>query len=159
MLTIRSATPDDLDTIIRFINELAEYEQLSHAVAIDRSLLNRELFGKTPYAWALMAQWDQAPAGFAVCYYHFSTFKGKHGIFIEDLYVSPLFRGKGIGRGLMQAIARRALDEGCDRIDWEVLDWNTPSIDFYQQLGAHERSDWLNYRLDKTAIESLAAEA
>lgn len=157
MLHIRPATVDDLDTIIRFIRDLAAYEKLSHHVTLDPDTLKHELFGPTPYAWAVIADWNGNPAGFAVCCNTFSTFLGKHGIYIEDVYVSPEYRGRRIGQGIMHYIARRAIAEGCERVDWEVLDWNEPSLDFYKKLGANERNDWLNYRIEGAALAALAA--
>ena len=158
MLQIRPATEADLETIIRFIRELAAYEKLSHQVTLDPDRLKRELFGPTPYAWTLIAEWNHEPAGFAVCCYTFSTFLGKHGVYIEDVFVLPDYRGKKIGQSLMRSIARRAIAEGCERMDWEVLDWNEPSLEFYKRLGAQERSDWLNYRVEGAALAALAAD-
>ena len=157
MLSVRSATPDDLDLIIHFTRELAEYEKMLDEVTIEPERLRNELFGPQPWAFVLIAEWDGKPAGFAVNYRSFSTFVGHHNIYIEDLFVSPEFRGKQIGYALVKRTAEVALEEGCKRIDWQVLTWNAPSIDFYDKLGAFNREGWYNYRLEGDALKALAA--
>ncbi|MCI5049302.1 MAG: GNAT family N-acetyltransferase [Rickettsiales bacterium] len=156
MLNIRPATPDDLDIIIQFTKALAEYEKMLDEVSIDAKRLHEELFGPQPWAFVLIAEWDGKPAGFAVNYRTFSTFLGKHGIYIEDLFVDPAFRGKKIGYELVKAVAKVAVEEGCERVDWQVLTWNQPSIDFYDQLGAYNREGWYNYRLENDKLRELA---
>ena len=155
-LLIRSARPSDASLIHALILELAEYEKLlDHAVATEADTA-AALFAANPRVFCDIAEWDGRPAGFALWFYNFSTFRGAYGIYLEDLFVRPSYRTKGIGKGLLAALARRAVEEGCARLDWAVLDWNAPSIAFYQKLGARPITGWTGYRLTGEALEQLA---
>ena len=155
---IRSAVPEDLPTIAALIRELAEYEQLAHEVVLDEAELRDHLFGARPYAEVLIAQTDAgAPVGFALYFHNFSTFLGRPGVHLEDLFVRPAHRGAGHGVALLRALAGVARDRGCGRIEWNVLDWNEPSIRFYEGLGARAMSEWLLYRLTGDAMDAFAA--
>jgi GNAT superfamily N-acetyltransferase len=152
---IRPAVPADLPTIAQLIRELADYEKLSHAVDFDEGELARHLFGPRPYAQALIAEEDGLAVGFALFFHSFSTFHGKPGLYLEDLFVRPAHRGKGHGKALLCALARIAQERGCGRLEWAVLDWNQPAIDFYESLGAKPLSDWIVYRLTGEALEKI----
>jgi GNAT superfamily N-acetyltransferase len=154
-IVIRDADEADVSLLLHFIKSLAVYEKLSHEVTADAELIRRSFFGPRPKVFAMIAEYDGAPAGFAVYFYNYSTFVGKHGIYLEDLYVEPDYRGKGIGKALFMSLARRATYEGCGRMEWSVLDWNTPSIEFYKSLGARPMDDWTIYRLDEAALGRL----
>ena len=156
MLQIRQAEPKDVAQILDFIRALAEYEHLSHMVVATEQDLLRDGFGPKPKFRCLIAEWDGAPAGFALFFYNYSTFQGRPGIFLEDLFVLPELRGKGIGKGLLVHLAQLALRENCGRYVWQVLDWNTPSIRFYESLGAKLMREWLTMRVDGDALENLA---
>ena len=156
MLTIRPAEPEDAALVFDFVRELAAYEQLADAVIATPDDLARALFGPQPRVFSDIALWDGAPAGFALWFYNFSTFRGRHGIYLEDLYVRPDQRARGIGKALLAHLAARCGREGLDRLDWAVLDWNAPSIAFYRGLGAAPQSDWLSYRLSGKALAALA---
>jgi len=156
---IREATEDDVPLILSFIRELAEYEKLSHEVVATEEELRKSLFGERRYAEVLIAEHDGSPAGFALFFHNFSTFLGKPGIYLEDLYVNPVFRGTGIGKKLLVHLARLAKRRGCGRLEWWVLDWNEPSIGFYKNLGATAMDDWTIYRLAGTALDDLASRA
>lgn len=156
-LAIRPAAPADAALIFSFIRELAEYEKLTTDVATNETEIASALFGPNPRVFCDIAEWNGKPAGFALWFYNFSTFRGRHGIYLEDLFVRPDFRGKGIGKALLANLARRAVAEGCARVEWWVLDWNTPSIAFYQSLGARPMDDWTVFRLTGAALEKLAA--
>jgi len=156
---IREATEDDVPLILSFIRELAEYEKLSHEVVATEEELRKSLFGERRYAEVLIAEHDGSPAGFAVFFHNFSTFLGKPGIYLEDLYVNPVFRGAGIGKKLLVHLASLAKRRGCGRLEWWVLDWNEPSIGFYKSLGATAMDDWTVYRLAGTALDDLASRA
>lgn len=156
MLSIRNASADDLQLIIQLITDLADYEKLRHEIAIDPKRLKRELFGDQPAAYAMIAQWNEKPVGFALFFYNFSTFLGKRGIYVEDVYVQPDYRGKGIGKALFRAIAQKAVAEDCGRVEWQVLDWNKPSIDFYEAMEARHKKEWLTYQLTGGALKRLA---
>lgn len=153
---IRPAGPDDVPTILEFIRQLAAYEQLSHQVVATEAQLREHLFGKRPVAEAVLAERDGAPAGFALFFPHFSTFLGRPGMFLEDLYVREDLRGRGIGRQLLRHLASIALERGWGRVDWNVLDWNAPAIAFYRGLGAEVLPDWRTCRLTGPALERLA---
>jgi GNAT superfamily N-acetyltransferase len=155
----RSATEDDVPLILSFIRELAEYERLSHEVVATEETLAESLFGERRYAEVLIAEHDGAPAGFALFFHNFSTFLGKPGIYLEDLYVRPESRGAGIGRKLLGHLARLAKERDCGRLEWWVLDWNEPSIGFYRKLGAVPMDDWTVYRVSGAALEALASVA
>jgi len=158
---IRIATEADVPTLLRFIRELADYEKLMHEVTATEAQLRETLFGARPYAEALVASVDGTPAGFAVYFYSYSTFVAKPGIYLEDLYVTPAFRGKGLGKKLITRIAQIAVERGCGRYEWSVLDWNKPSIQFYEALGAEMHGDWRRMRVDgeKLAVMAKMCEA
>ncbi|HWJ35036.1 MAG TPA: GNAT family N-acetyltransferase [Steroidobacteraceae bacterium] len=150
------AGPADIPLILALINELAEYEQLTHHVVATEATLRQALFGARPAAEALIARVDGEPAGFALYFHNFSTFLGKHGLYLEDLFVRPAFRGLGVGKAVLVHLARLALERDCGRFEWAVLDWNRPARDFYEALGAEAKSDWINYRITGDALERLA---
>jgi GNAT superfamily N-acetyltransferase len=156
MISIRSAAEEDVPQILAFIRELAQYERLAHAVVATVDDLRRSLFGPQPSAHALLACLDAAPVGFAVYFYNFSTFNGRPGLYLEDLYVRPTARRLGIGRRLLAHLAHLALERGCGRMEWAVLDWNEPAIRFYRNLGAAPNDDWTTYRLSGDALSNLA---
>jgi len=158
MLNIRPAIEADIPEILKLIHELAEYEKLAHLVAITADDLRRDGFGERPHFHALMAEWDGQPAGYALYFHNYSTFRGRPGIFLEDLFVRPQFRKKGIGKALLVHVAKLAVDKGFARFEWQVLDWNTPSIEFYESLGAVVMKEWLTMRVTGDALEKLAAQ-
>ncbi len=153
---IRPATAADTALILQLIRELAEYEKLLHEVVATEEILHQTLFGDQPKAYTIILEENGQAAGFALYFYNFSTFLGRPGIYLEDLYVRPAFRGKGYGKALLQWLAAKALDEGCGRLEWWVLDWNAPSIAFYESLGAEAMDEWTVYRLSGDALTSLA---
>jgi GNAT superfamily N-acetyltransferase len=158
MLSIRPATPEDIPLILEFIRELAEYERApEQAVARSEDLL-RDGWGPAPKFRVVIAEWDGQPAGFALFFYNYSTWQGRPGLYLEDLFVRPSFRGRGIGKALLVHLARIAAKENCGRFQWAVLDWNQPSIDFYEALGAKRLSEWLIMRVEGEALERLAAQ-
>jgi GNAT superfamily N-acetyltransferase len=152
---IRSATVEDLPIIAQLIRELAEYERLSHEVAFKEEDLREHLFGKRRYAEVLIAEDGGAPVGFALFMHNFSTFLARPGIYLEDLFVRPAHRGKGHGKALLQQLARIAIERGCGRFEWAVLDWNTPAIDFYRSLGAKPMHDWTIFRVADDELVKL----
>ncbi|MES2288557.1 MAG: GNAT family N-acetyltransferase [Pseudomonadota bacterium] len=156
-VSIRSAAAGDLDLIIGFIRALAEYERLADDVRLDRATLGDHLFGPRPMAEVLIADHDGAPVGFALFFHNFSTFEGRPGIYLEDLFVVPEARGVGAGKALLQRLAQLALERGCARLEWSVLDWNEPSIAFYKALGAKPMDEWTVYRVDGGALKNLAS--
>jgi len=155
-LTIRAATPADRDLVFAFIRDLAEYEKLLDDVVATPDDVARALFAPHPRVFCDLAEWDGEPAGFALWFYNYSTFRGRHGIYLEDLFVKPAFRGKGIGKALLAHLAKRAVAEGCARVEWWVLDWNEPSIKFYESLGAIPMEEWTVFRLTGDALKRLA---
>ncbi|MCR6495540.1 GNAT family N-acetyltransferase [Thermomonas sp. S9] len=159
VLSIRPATADDVPLIRQLIAELAEYEKLAHAAVATDDDLRAQLFGERPAAEVLIGEVDGEPAGFALFFHTFSTFLGKRGLYLEDLYVRPAYRGAGLGRHLMAALARIAAQRGCGRFEWSVLDWNQPAIDFYRRLGANGMDEWTVQRLEGAALHALAARA
>ena len=156
MLTIRQAKPEDTALVFEFIRELAVYERLDHEVVASPDDVNVALFGPAPRVFCDIAEWSSEPAGFALWFYNFSTFRGRHGLYLEDLFVRPGHRGRGIGKALLKHLARRCSAEGLGRMDWAVLDWNTPSIAFYDSLGARPVSNWIGYRLTGEPLRTLA---
>jgi GNAT superfamily N-acetyltransferase len=156
---IREANEGDVPLILSLIRELAEYEKLSDEVVATEDGLRDSLFGERRYAEVLIAEHDGAPAGFALFFHNFSTFLGKPGIYLEDLYVKRAFRGSGIGKKLLVHLASLAKRRGCGRLEWWVLDWNEPSIGFYKKLGAVPMDDWTVYRVSGSALEDLASGA
>jgi GNAT superfamily N-acetyltransferase len=155
---IRPATPDDAAIIARLIRDLAEYERLAHCVFMEEQQLREHLFGPRPFAEVLLAEEAGSVVGFALFFHNYSTFLGKPGIYLEDLFVRPEHRGQGHGKGLLQALARLAVERGCGRLEWSVLNWNQPAIDFYRRLGAVPMTEWSVYRLSGDAL-AAAAEA
>lgn len=155
-LTIRPATRADVGQILAFIRALAVYEREPDAVEATEEGLLEHGFGENPYYTCLIAEQDGTPAGFALFFYDYSTWLGKPGLYLEDLFVLPEFRGLGIGKALLQRLASIALEKGCARMKWEVLDWNTPAIDFYQAMGAEFLDTWRNVRLSGDALRRLA---
>ena len=156
MLTLRPAVPNDAALIVSYIRELAEFErEPEKAVATDADIL-RYAFGDHPLVWVTMAEWDGEPAGFALWFLNFSTWEGKPGIYLEDLFVRPRFRGNGIGKALLKHLATIAAKEGWTRFVWQVLDWNTPEIEFYVVHGAKVMRSWLTCRVEGDAIARLA---
>jgi GNAT superfamily N-acetyltransferase len=156
-LRLRDAGREDLSLLLRFIRALAEYERLSHEVMADEAPLARFLFAEPRRAEALVAEWDGEPVGFAVWFYSFSTFLGRPSLYVEDVFVEPALRGKGIGKAIFANLAARALAQGCGRMEWSVLDWNAPSIAFYRAIGARPREGWTLQQLTGDALSALAA--
>jgi GNAT superfamily N-acetyltransferase len=155
-ITIRPATRDDVSLILEFIRDLARYERLEHEVAASAAQLGEALFGERPYAEVVFACSGGEPLGFALFFHNFSTFKGRPGIYLEDLFVRPEARGRGIGRQLLAYLARTAVERGCARLEWSVLDWNQTAIVFYDGLGATSKSEWIMRQLTGGALEKLA---
>jgi len=155
-VTIRSAAPHDCGTILRFIRELAEYEREPDAVEATGEMLATALFSTPPAAEAVIAERDGTPIGFALFFHNFSTWAGKRGLYLEDLYVTPTARGSGAGKALLAHLAGLALDRGCARFEWAVLDWNTPAIDFYRAMGAQAMDEWTVQRVTGDALVRLA---
>jgi GNAT superfamily N-acetyltransferase len=157
-LTIREAAASDAALILGLLRELAEYERLLHEVEATQAMVSEALFSDKPRVFADIAEWKGEPAGFALWFYNFSTFRGRHGIYLEDLFVRPQLRGHGIGKALLRGLARRCASEGLARLEWSVLDWNEPSIGFYRSLGAIAKDDWTVYRLTGEALARLGTE-
>ncbi len=155
-LHLRTATVDDVPQILAYIAELAEFEALAHEAVATEELLATQLFGAHPGAEVMMAQVDGAPAGFALFFHTFSTFLGRRGLYLEDLFVRPPFRGQGVGRALMVHLARIALERDCGRFEWSVLDWNEDAIRFYRSLGARGMDGWTVQRVQGDALHDLA---
>ena len=156
MLAIRPAERADAALIFAFVRKLAEYERLLHAVVATEADVVRDLFGPNPRVFCDLAFWDSAPAGFALWFHNYSTFRGRHGLYLEDLFVEPAFRGRGIGKALLRHLAQRCQSDGLARLEWQVLDWNAPSIAFYKSLGAVAVDDWTVFRLTDDALTKLA---
>jgi len=155
-VSIRPATPADLPLIAELIRALAEYEKLAEEVRFDEAKLGEKLFGERPYAEVLIGEVDGAAMGFALFFHNFSTFEGRPGIYLEDLFVRPEARGKGLGKALLAELARIAVERDCARLEWWVLDWNEPSIGFYESLGARPMDEWTVMRVDGAALQALA---
>jgi GNAT superfamily N-acetyltransferase len=156
VLRIRTATPGDVPVILRLVRDLAEYERAPDAVVAKEEDFLRHGFGPAPRFSVLLAEQDGKVAGFALWFFTFSTWRGKPGLYLEDLFVRPELRGRGIGKALMVELARSAVREGCGRFEWSVLDWNRSSIDFYRSLGARLMEEWVVCRLEGDALQSLA---
>ena len=154
-LTIRPAIAEDAATIIGFIRALAEYEKLAHEVVATEADIARDLFGADPKVYCEIAEWEGAPVGFTLWFYTYSTFQGRHGIWLEDLYVDPALRGKGIGKALLADLAQRCVREGLGRFEWWVLDWNAPSIEFYRSQGGVMQDEWTKVRVEGEALAKL----
>jgi GNAT superfamily N-acetyltransferase len=157
-LLIRPAAPDDAEVIFALVRELAEYERLLDNVDATLDLTRQALFGANPRVFCDIAEWNGAPQGFAVWFYNFSTFRGRHGIYLEDLFVRPSSRRHGIGKALLKELARRCLTEGLARLEWSVLDWNKSSIGFYRSLGAIAKDEWTMYQLTGEPLTRLGTE-
>jgi GNAT superfamily N-acetyltransferase len=155
---VRPAAPADAELIHALILELADYERLSHEARVSLEDVTRALFGPAPRAFCDIAETEETPVGFALWFYNFSTFEGRHGIWLEDLFVRPAARGAGAGRALLRRLAERCRDEALARIEWSVLNWNAPAIAFYDRLGADSKSEWTVRRLSGEALRSLAAD-
>ena len=160
-MPIRDAVPDDIPEILAMIHELADYERAPHEVIATPGLLRDALFGGDPAVFALMAEADDTGevVGFALWFRNFSTWLGRHGVYLEDLYVRPAYRGHGYGKALLSSLARIAVDRGYGRFEWWVLDWNTPAIDFYRSIGAEPMDEWTVQRVSGEALRQLAAES
>lgn len=158
-LSIRPARPDEAGLVVDFIKALAEYERLAHEVTATPAEIEEAIFGANPRVFCDIAEWDGEPAGFSVWFYTYSTFSGRHGIWLEDLFVYPHLRGKGIGKSLIAALAKRCIAEGLPRLAWWVLNWNEPSRVFYRSIGAKAQDEWTVKRLDGEALVRLAEEA
>lgn len=158
-LTIRPATPEDLPQIVAFVRALAAYERLAHEAVATEADFAAALFSDRPDAEVVLAEQDGQPVGFALFFHTFSTFVGRRGVWLEDLFVLPEHRGRGVGGALLAHLARIAVDRGCRRFEWSVLDWNTPAIEVYRALGAVGMGDWTTHRLSGEALYALAARA
>ncbi len=155
-ISIRPANRDDVELIYGFICALSEYEKLRHEVRTDAAMLDEHLFGAHPMAEVLIGEIDGFPRGFALFFHNFSTFEGKPGLYLEDLFVEPDARGSGLGKALLARLAALAIDRGCARMEWSVLDWNESAIAFYRSIGARPMDEWTVQRLDGAALKQLA---
>ena len=155
-LTLRNATENDVPLVLQFIRDLAEYERLAHECFATAESVRETLFGGRPYAEVIIAEHDGAPAGFALFFHNYSTFLARPGIYLEDLYVRPELRGHGIGKALLARLAALAMERKCGRLEWAVLNWNEPAIQFYRSLGALPQDQWTTYRVTGEALEKLA---
>lgn len=156
MIELRAATPADTSLVVELIHALAAYEKLAHECHATEELIAQWLFGETPRAYALIAQWGDEIAGFGLYFYNFSTFLTKPGIYIEDVFIKPEFRRRGIARAIFAYLAQKAIAEGCGRLEWWVLDWNKGAIRFYESMGAEPMSEWTVQRISGRALEVLA---
>jgi GNAT superfamily N-acetyltransferase len=156
MITIRPARPDDCALLLSFVRELAEYEKQPDEVVATEDDFRRDGFGAQRRFEAVIAERDGEPAGFALWFYNYSTWVGRHGLYLEDLFVRPAHRGQGVGKALLVHLARLAFEQGCARYQWQVLDWNTPSIRFYEALGARRLPEWVTMRVEGEALAALA---
>ena len=154
-ITIRAATPGDVATILRFIKELAEYEREPQEAIATPELMHEALFSAKPACEAFIGEIGGTAEGFALFFHNFSTWKGRRGVYLEDLYVTPAARGRGLGKALLAAVAKVAVDRGCPRLEWNVLDWNEPALQFYRSLGAQAMSEWTIHRLTGEALTKL----
>ena len=155
MLTIRPARATDCALLLTFVHELAEYEKQPQEVVATEADFLRDGFGPRPRFEAVIAEGDGQPAGFALWFYNYSTWAGRHGLYLEDLFVRPAHRSRGIGKALLAHLARVAIEQGCARYQWQVLDWNTPSIRFYEALGARSLPEWITMRVEGAALATL----
>jgi GNAT superfamily N-acetyltransferase len=155
-LAIRAVRPGDAALVLQFVRDLAEYEKLSHECVTTEAMIDAALFGEHPRVFCDIAEWNGEPVGNAMWFLNFSTFTGRPGIYLEDIFVRPAFRGRGIGQGLMVHLAKRCVAEGWTRFEWAVLDWNTPSIDFYKSIGAELKAEWTVCRVSGDALMRLA---
>jgi GNAT superfamily N-acetyltransferase len=155
-ITIRRARPGEAALVLAFVRELADYEKLLHELEVTEADLDAALFCDNPRLFCEIAEWQSEPVGFAVWFFNFSTFSGRSGIYLEDLFVRPGHRGKGIGKAMLIRLARQCVANGCSRLQWSVLDWNAPSINFYKSLGAELMDEWTVCRLNGQALKVLA---
>jgi diamine N-acetyltransferase len=155
-LVIRPAQPGDAPLVNRLVRELAIYEKLEHEVVATDDMMHEALFGPNPRIFGDIAEWNGEAVGFTLWFYNFSSFEGRHGIYLEDLYVRENLRGKGIGKALIARLAKRCVDKNLARFEWSVLDWNTPSIEFYKSLGAELMKEWIICRVSGEALRKLA---
>ncbi len=155
-LQVRAARPQDAALVYGFVRDLADYEKLLHEVEASEEDIRRDLFGERPRVFCDIAEASGEPVGFALWFYNYSTFRGRHGIYLEDLFVRPAYRGHGIGRALLQRLAQRCVGEGLPRLEWWVLDWNEPALRFYRSLGAVPMDEWTVQRVTGEALERLA---
>jgi len=155
-IDIAPALPADVPLLLALITELADYEKLRHESVATEGAIQQALFGATPRAETVIARYDGEPAGFALFFHNFSTFLGKPGLYLEDLFVRPAFRGRAIGKSLLSYLAALAVARDCGRFQWQVLDWNRPARDFYERLGAQADAAWVNYRMTGSALRRLA---
>jgi GNAT superfamily N-acetyltransferase len=156
-LSLRAPRNDEAALVFGFVRELAEYEKLSHEVDATETMIAAALFGPQPRVFCEIAEWDGVPVGYSLWFPNYSSFRGRHGIYLEDLFVRPAFRGRGIGKALLAALARRCVDNGWTRLEWSVLDWNAPSIAFYKSIGATMMDEWTTCRLGGDALQALAS--
>jgi GNAT superfamily N-acetyltransferase len=156
LIEIRQATAEDSALILRFITDLAIYEEAENEVIATELDIKKSLFGNNSSTQAVICNIDDTPVGFAVYFFNYSTWLGKHGLYLEDLYVSPEYRGAGAGKALLKHLAKIAVSNNCGRLEWSVLDWNEPAIQFYQSIGAKPQDEWVAYRLTGAALEELA---
>ena len=159
MLQLRPAQPTDAGLILALVRELAEYEREPEAVKATEQDILRDGFGSAPRFQCVIAEWDGSPAGFALFFYNYSTWEGRAGLYLEDLYVRPPFRKRGIGKALFRHLAQRAVDENLSRLVWQVLEWNRPAIEFYESIGARHASAWLTMRLTGQTLRQAAGNA
>ena len=157
MLSIRPARPDEAGLVFQFVRELAEYEELTHEVQATEAMIDAALFGPNPRVFCDIAEWAGAPVGNALWFLNFSTFSGRSGIYLEDLFVRPRYRGHGLGRALLTRLAAECVERGYGRLEWSVLDWNAPAIGFYRTLGAVPMDEWTTFRLDGAALTALGS--
>lgn len=157
MLRIRPAAPEDIPLILEFIRELAQYEKAPEQAVATAQDLRRDGFSGNPKFRVMIAEWAGEAAGFALFFYNYSTWLGRPGLYLEDLYVRPAFRGKGIGKAFLAHLAKIAVEEGCGRFEWQVLDWNTPALEFYKSLGARVLDEWLTMRICGEDLKKLAS--
>ena len=153
---IRIALEHDVPVILKFVRELAQYENAAHEVVATEEVLHQSMFGKTRYAHGLIVETGVEAVGFALYFFSFSTWQGRPGLYLEDLYIAPQHRNAGIGKAVLRRLAQIALAHGCGRFEWSVLDWNEPSIRFYEKMGAVAQKEWVRYRLSGEALEALA---
>ena len=158
-LSIVPATRNDLSLILALIKELAEYERLAHEVVATEEVLSETLFGERPYAEVVLAYYDDEPVGYALYFHSYSTFLGRPGLYLEDLFVRPAVRGKGIGKALLAFVAHIAIERTCGRLEWSVLNWNEPAIGFYKSLGAKPMDTWTVYRMTDEPLARLASQS
>ena len=157
-IALRTATERDVPLILSFVRELAEYERLSHEVVATEELLRASLFGERQAAEVVIGNYGDEPAGFALFFHNFSTFLGRPGIYLEDLYVTPSLRGRGVGRAMLAYLAKLAKKRDCGRLEWSVLDWNEPAIKLYKSIGATPMDDWTVFRVTEETLHGLADE-